>query len=574
MSNKKPRTCDLYTPFEEGSASSWEREYPRPQMKRDSYVSLCGEWELYVKKDGSETPLGGIRVPFVPESRLSGICRELAEGEQYIYRRTFVTDEINGRLLLHFGAVDQIAAVWVNGRLAGEHIGGYLPFTLDITELVTAGENSLCVEVTDALDIELPYGKQCKKRGGMWYTPISGIWQPVWLEEVAKNYISSLRITPALDRVTIETKGGNAEKRLILHTDAGEREYSYTGDSITVEVDYPRLWTPEEPYLYEFTLSDGEDKIDSYFALRTVSIETRAGQSYICLNGEPYFFHGLLDQGYFSDGIYLPASPEGFAWDIRTMKALGFNTLRKHIKTEPDIFYYYCDKYGMIVFQDMVNSGKYHYFIDTVLPNIGIKRGFTHHATEQRRDRFESDSRETADLLYNHPCVCYYTIFNEGWGQYDADRIYRMLKEHDPSRIWDSTSGWFVEKESDVVSDHVYFKRISPKPNTARPIVLSEFGGYSCRIDGHSFNLDKNYGYRTYNTVEEFTRGLEELYRGEIIPAIGKGLCAAILTQVSDIEDETNGLCTYDRRVVKADLKKMQALSRDLVAAFKAKIGE
>jgi hypothetical protein len=300
-------------------------------------------------------------------------------------------------------------------------------------------------------------------------------------------------------------------------------------------------------------------------------VEKRGDLSYICLNGKPYFFHGLLDQGYFSDGIYTPASPTGYKHDILTMKSLGFNMLRKHIKIEPSIFYYYCDKYGMAVFQDMVNSGKYSYLIDTVLPTAGIKKGISHKATEKRRAQFESDAGETVSLLYNHPSVCYYTIFNEGWGQYDADNVYKKLKPLDPSRIWDSTSVWFNEALSDVKSEHVYFRRLDLKPDPSRPLVLSEFGGYSCKIPEHSFNLDKTYGYKFLKTPAELQAALENLYLNEVVPMIDRGLSAAVLTQVSDVEDETNGLMTYDRKILKVDTEKMLSVSQKVYRAFYSK---
>lgn len=567
MSEKK-RICQLETPFEKDE-SPWS-EYPRPQFRRSSYLPLCGSWELSVLKDNNETHLGEITVPYPPESRISGINRMLSPLEKYIYKKRFTLPEnfIKSRVLLHFGAVDQLSRVWLNGEFLGENAGGYLPFSFDITDMLSDGENQLTVEVTDALDEELPYGKQRYKRGGMWYTPISGIWQTVWLESVPENYIGSVKLTPALDGITIDVNGGREEKRIAIQTEKGEIVREWTGNSVTIPIENPINWTPENPHLYSFTLTDGNDEIQSYFALRTITIETVNGQAYICLNGKPYFFHGLLDQGYFSDGIYTPASSQGYLWDIKTMKKLGFNMLRKHIKIEPDLFYYYCDKYGMIVFQDMVNSGKYNFFIDTALPTAGIKRGIKHPATPKRRMYFEQSARLTAEQLYNHPCVCCYTIFNEGWGQYDADRIYRELKQLDPSRVWDATSGWFSEKESDVQSEHVYFRKIKLKADPGRPLVLSEFGGYSCKIENHSFNLDDNYGYKLFSTAEELTAGLYQLYKNEIIPAIEQGLCAAVLTQVSDVEDETNGLVTYDRQLVKVDEKTMKEISAQLFAAF------
>ncbi len=574
MAKNAEKICQLVTPFENDTdTSSWEA-YPRPQLKRNSYLSLCGQWELYSKKDSDETFLGSICVPFPPESRLSGICRKKEKNELYIYKKSFTLNKsfISQKVILHFGAIDQIAKVYLNGHKLGEHIGGYLPFFFEIEKYLSEGENRLTVEVEDELDTELAYGKQREKRGGMWYTPISGIWQAVWLESVPENYIKELKITSSLDSVTIQTIGGLSKKKLSLHTQAGTVDHTYSGDTFTLKIDAPKLWSPEDPHLYYFTLTDGEDTVESYFALRTVGIEKRDGISYICLNGKPYFFHGLLDQGYFPDGIYLPASPEGYKFDILTMKSLGFNMLRKHIKIEPELFYYFCDKYGMIVFQDMVNSGKYNYFLDTVIPTIGMRRGITHKATEKRRKHFESDSQTTVQLLSNHPCVCYYTIFNEGWGQYDADRIYDKLSSLDPGRIWDTTSGWFTEKKSDVKSEHIYFKKIKLKPDPNRPLVLSEFGGYSLKIEGHSFNLTNNYGYKNFHSKEELTEGLTNLYLSQVLPEIeSHGLCATVLTQVSDVEDETNGLCTYDRKIIKVDRDAMNCIYEKLLSAFLTK---
>ncbi len=569
-----PRLCSLHTPFESDSSTSWEEEYPRPQMKRDSYLSLCGSWELSCKKGDQEEQLGTIRVPFPPESRLSGIERQLGADEQYIYRKTFsLPNDLHcGHVLLHFGAVDQIATVYVNDIRMGDHVGGYLPFTLDITEALQAGENHLRVDVIDTLDPELSYGKQRKSRGGMWYTPISGIWQPVWLECVPEEYFTSLKLTPSMETITIQVNGGKADKLVTIQTPDGTVEHRFTGTETTISIPNPVHWTPENPHLYPFTLTDGTDTVESYFALRTVTVEQVNGQAYICLNGNPMFFHGLLDQGYFSDGIYLPAAPAGYLYDIQTMKSLGFNMLRKHIKIEPDLFYYYCDKYGMIVFQDMVNSGKYNFLIDTALPTIGLKRGISHRASSRRREAFEHDSAETVALLHNHPCVCYYTIFNEGWGQYDADRIYNEMKALDSSRIWDATSGWFVGQESDVTSEHVYFRKLNLKTDPEHPCVLSEFGGYSWKLPDHSFNLDQTYGYKKFTDRDAFVRALEDLYRKEVIPAIRNGLCAAVLTQVSDVEDETNGLVTYDRQVVKVDAAPMSALANELHLAFDSTI--
>ncbi len=564
------RTTRLKTPYEESMTVVPFSRYPRPQMARDSYLCLNGTWELSVRCGKTQMTIGEITVPFVPESALSGIERAFQKRDILVYRRVFSLPDnfVRDRVLLHIGAVDQTARVFVNDTKVAEHEGGYLPFSCDITAVLHDGENHLCVEVEDPLDTALPYGKQRRRRGGMWYTPVSGIWQTVWCESVVENAITSLRLTPTLDSVTLETVGGAEEKVLILHSEDGDRTYSYSGDVFTLAVENPHLWSPEDPYLYRFTLQTGHDTVTSYFALRTVSVGEVDGYQRLLLNGKPYFFNGLLDQGYFSDGIYLPATEDGYIHDIQTMKACGFNTLRKHIKIEPDVFYYECDRPGMLVFQDMVNSGDYRFLRDTALPTVGFKKQLPTPVSKRRREYFRQSVEQTIALLYNHPCVVYYTIFNEGWGQHDADRLYHFCKFQDPSRIWDATSGWFFEKDSDVQSEHVYFKPIRLQAGE-RPLVLSEYGGYSCKIPDHSYNLDKTYGYRFYDTTDAFFDALTTLYREELVPAVQNGLCAAILTQVSDVEDETNGLLTYDRQVCKVDPTAMATLNEMLYAAFR-----
>jgi MFS family permease len=567
---KKPSlNKDLKTPFEEDKEGAWNI-HPDPMMKRDNYLSLCGEWDLSVKSKKGVNPLGSITVPYPPESRISGVERELKKSEKYLYGKKFMlSDEMSkDRIILHFGAVDQIATVTLNGKYLGEHIGGYLPFEFDITDAVESGENTLTVEVTDDLDHNYGWGKQRRDRGGMWYTPISGIWQSVWLESVPENYIKSFRITPSLTGVTIEIEGGEDEKKLTLKESG--KKYVFSGNKAFIEVENPQTWTPEHPYLYEFTLESGSDKIESYFALRTVSIEDKNGKKYICLNGKPYFFHGLLDQGYFSDGIYTPATPEALKNDVLRMKECGFNMLRKHIKIEHKLFYYYCDKHGMAVFQDMVNSGDYSFIADTVLPTAGLRKGFTRKANSRRREAFEKDSENTVSILCNHPSVVYYTIFNEGWGQFDADGQYERLKALDGTRIWDATSGWFTAKKSDVQSEHIYFKKLDMKCDGSKPLVLSEFGGYSCKIEDRSFNLDKTYGYKFFADAEKFEEALEKLYVDEVIPMIDRGLCASVYTQVSDVEDETNGLLTYDRQILKVDKERMKRISDAVISAFES----
>ncbi len=554
VGRRAPRTVTMTTPYEVGGVP--HDYHPTPSFRRDNYVNLNGEWHLSVLWGSKTVYEGPVIVPFAPESLLSGVERITKPGECLVYRRSFSHEEAGSRQLLHFGAVDNEARVYVNGREAGRHVGGYLPFTLDITSLVTPGENTLEVRVRDDLDHTYPYGKQRHARGGMWYTPVSGIWQTVWLEQVPEVYIRSLRIDTTLDQVTVTVKGGAEDKVLTL---MGE-EHPFRGETVTLPIKEPRLWTPEAPHLYEFTVRAGEDEVASYFALRTVGVTEGEGQVRMTLNGKPYFFHGLLDQGYYPDGIYTPASAEGFREDILRMKSLGFNMLRKHIKIEPDIFYYYCDFYGMAVFQDMVNNGRYRFLYDTAMPTIGFK---ALPRTERRavREAFFEAAEDTVARLYNHPSVVYYTIFNEGWGQHDSRAAYERLRPQDPSRLWDTASGWFGKGPSDVQSEHVYFKRADFAFDKTRPAVLSEFGGYSCNVPGHVFNLDKVYGYKRCPTQEALTHDLAALYREQIVPLVERGLSAAVYTQVSDVEDETNGLLTYDRRIVKPDADVMRELA-------------
>ncbi len=557
----KPKTCELKTPFEaEMKEVPWD-EYPRPMMKRDSYICLNGTWALKILQGNNVRYDGKIKVPFPAESRLSGVKKDIGKKDILVYSRKFTLPDgfKKDKVLLHFGAVDQTCEVYVNDFLAVEHEGGYTPFCADITKMLNDGENTLTVKVSDPLKKELPYGKQRKDRGGMWYTPVSGIWQTVWLESVAENHIESIKITTNTTSAKIEVFGGLKDKTLVFEG----KNINFSGSEITVTPKDPKTWSPEEPYLYSFELISGEDRISSYFALRKVEIK---GEK-ILLNGKPIFFHGLLDQGYFSDGIYLPATPKGYENDILEMKKQGFNTLRKHIKIEPQLFYHYCDKYGMIVFQDFVNSGKYSFIIDTALPTVGLKKGVTHKASAYRRESFIKTAEKTVEILNNHPSVLYYTIFNEGWGQFDAENIYERFKALDPTRIWDATSGWFQTNKSDVLSEHIYFKPLKLQ-NDGRPLILSEFGGYSYKIDGHSFNLDKTYGYRFFTDGNEFKSEIIKLYTEQVISAIEHGLCGAILTQVSDVEDETNGLFTYDRQVLKTDTESMAEMAKQLYETF------
>ncbi len=555
----------LYT--EQGKAldgTPWD-VYPRPQMRRKSYVNLNGVWALTVK--GQAEPFS-IRVPFCPESLLSEVHQHFPEGSTLSYRRTFrLPNGFNqGKVLLHVGAADQVAEVYVNQQFVGRHAGGYTAFTLDITDaLKDDGENELEIRCTDDLsDTSFPYGKQTLRRGGMWYTPVSGLWQSVWLESVPSEYIEELRIEnrgygvhisirPALDGVvTVEGLG----------------EFPLKDGRAVITPDALHLWCPEDPYLYSFSVQTDRDRVESYFAIRSIETKIVGGIPRLCLNGEPYFFHGLLDQGYWPDGIYTPAAPECYAQDILAMKKLGFNTLRKHIKVEAEEFYYQCDRLGMIVFQDMVNNGDYHFLRDTALPTVRLQKRDDRkmHPVPKTRARFLENMKETVAQLGNHPCILYWTVFNEGWGQFDSDEVYKTLRALDDTRIIDTTSGWFRRQNSDVESLHIYFGPWNQIRLYKKPLVLSEFGGYTYPVEGHLFNPNRAYGYKTCKTKAEFQEQILALYRGKILPSIPKGLCGAICTQLSDVEDEINGFLTFDRKVCKVEEGAMTALAQELQA--------
>lgn len=534
--------------------------HPRPQLRRGKVWILNGCWDF---KAASFS--GTIRVPFPTESALSGVEKHFDEGTllRYSLRLPEIPRNEGDIVLLHLDAVDQEADIFINDVFVSKIHTIEGRRGIDITSFLSE-ENTLAVCVTDDISRkQYPYGKQTLKRGGMWYTPFSGIWQNVWIEVVPENYIRSLKIRTSLTEAVIEIDG--PENGVVLFE--GE-EVPYESGELTLCPKHPVCWTPDNPKLYDFTVRAGSDEVHSYFALRTLSVQKENGISRLCLNEKPFFFHGLLDQGYWPDGICTPPDPSCFAEDILAMKELGFNTLRKHIKLEHEQFYYDCDRLGMIVFQDMVNNGPYSFFRDTLLPTIGIKRlnDRSLNPDPKNRQMFLEMMERTVAALFNHPSICCWTIFNEGWGQFNAAQAYDCLKAMDSSRFIDTASGWFLPEKSDVLSLHVYFKAFR-MTFSEKPVLLSEFGGYSCKIPGHSFNKTKTYGYRFFKDPSIFMDALEKLYLEEILPAVMQGLSGAIYTQVSDVEDETNGLLTYDRAVCKTDKKRMQKIARQLRSA-------
>ena len=572
---------------------------------------------------------------------MSGVNRQLHPGQVLHYRRRIFVGEAlesaetvetaettgtgriflpeGGHYLLHFGAVDQICSVYWNGKFVGSHEGGYLPFTFDVTAFLQPGENELALSVRDFSDTSwYARGKQKLQNGGMWYTAQSGIWQTVWLEYVPRKYIRQLKLTPCYDAAVLKLKimtnrasadtggengtlhaenGGMREANNAAETDPenfASVKVSLRGIPIT-EAEFPvnrtsciplpgfESWSPENPVLYDLEITYGQDRVSSYFAMRKISVEKEgSGIPRFYLNNQPYFHNGLLDQGYYPDGLYTAPSDEALQADIRKMKDLGFNMLRKHIKVEPDRWYYHCDRIGMLVWQDMVNGGTdYHMHFVCTMPNVAM---WTNRIIPDSRWMYRLFSRQDAagraayyrelkemiQVLYNHPCIVQWTPFNEGWGQFDAAKASKLVRKLDPSRLIDEASGWFDQGGGDMYSIHNYFRPIRVKPQKdGRVAALTEYGGYACRIPDHSY-CETVYGYRKYNSQEALTRAMEKLWEKGLIPAAGRGLGAAVYTQVSDIEEETNGLLTYDRKVVKVDEERIRRINEKLLALFKA----
>ena len=555
-------------------------EYPRPQMRRNSCLNLNGRWE-YAITDSDESPPrwdGTILVPFSPESALSGVGRSLQPGQTLWYRREVIVPQgfipADGRLLLHFGAVDQEAAVYWNGRLLGRHMGGYNAFTLDATDAL-GPRNSLVVRVHDDTDASFhSRGKQKTRRGGIWYTPQSGIWQTVWMEAVPRHYIESLRIVPLFDQSAVEVMVRCSQPLQCEATVDGRTVPFTSGEPARIPMPDFRAWSPEDPYLYDLSVTLGEDRVESYFGMRKMEVRAdRGGVKRLFLNGEPYFQSGLLDQGYWPDGLYTAPSDEALIYDIQTAKAMGFNLLRKHIKVEPMRWYYHCDRLGMLVWQDMPSGGGKYRFSTITLPLVtGIHRRDNHYrafarASSQGRGEYMDELEEMVGQLFNAPSVVLWVPFNEGWGQFDSTLVMERLRALDPTRPVDPASGWHDQGAGELRSLHVYFKPFRfRRDRRGRALALSEFGGYNLRVDGHCFN-QKDYGYRRLPDAAALWRDFSRLYEREVLPAVPRGLCASVYTQLSDVEDELNGLMTYDRRVVKLDADEVRELNERLKEA-------
>ena len=579
-------------------------EYPRPAMRRDSCEILNGPWQ-YAITQTAEYPAawqGSILVPYSPEAPASGVNRTLQPGQWLHYHRLFAPPAgEGGRVLLHFGAVDYACAVQVNGHLAGGHRGGYWPFTLDITDLLNGtGRNSLWVAVQDPTGHGTQArGKQTLKPGGMFYPAQSGIWQTVWLERVPDNYIQTLTVTPDYDARTVTVRVHTAKPGgavnlwamvraggVTIAEDWGSDEADQDGEvTLNIPEEHFFPWSPDTPFLYDLTVgtNQGEeaefDTVHSYFALRKWSCAPDAhGVLRFCLNDKPILLNGLLDQGYWPEGLYTPPSDAAVERELSEVKALGFNLLRKHAKIEPQRWYYHCDRLGLIVWQDIVNGGSaYNLWFVTYLANVlqPLLRRFPDgkaaysllsRAKPAGREEYAHELADTVQALRCHPCIACWVPFNEGWGQFDAGKAVQALRALDGTRLVDEASGWFDQGWGDVHSLHNYFYPLRIRPQK-RTVALSEYGGIAWPMPGHE-PPRKTYGYGTAKDRQELTARYKKLQLKTVLPQLEKGLSALVYTQLTDVEDEVNGLFTYDRAAVKPDANAVRSVNAALAAEF------
>ena len=575
----------LKTPFETTDIPL--SEYPRPQFQRDSYITLNGKWQyaIYRNSEKFDGYQGEILVPFSPESLLSGLPEGtlVTPNDVLYYHRTFTlpSEFIKSKTFIHFGAVDYACKVSINGRVVGEHTGGYTPFSFDVTDYIYSGANSIEVVVTDPSDTSYhSRGKQALKHGKIWYTPQSGIWQSVWLESVPETYLKDITIIPDIDNdcivLRLDKPQGVVAEIIVADNGVALSKTICDKDMAVISMTDYELWCPENPKLYDIVIKVGDDIVKSYFGMRKFSIVTdNLGFKRLGLNNKPYFHKGVLDQGYWSDGMLTPPANSALEYDVKLVKSMGFNMIRKHIKIEPLRWYYHCDKEGILVWQDMVSGGEKYNFLyigflaflekhikdDSEAQYKKLARG-----NKDGRDEFEKEVRETMNYLKNVVSLSVWVPFNEGWGQFDSVRITKEMKKIDNTRIIDSVSGWNDQGKdsSDLKSRHIYFKPITVPRKDKRCYVLSEFGGYSLPIKEHMFSPDKIFGYKVYKSTDALADGFTKLYEKSILPLVDKGLSATVYTQVSDVEEEINGLVTYDRKVVKFPINLMKSLNEKL----------
>ncbi len=553
-------------------------EYPRPQLVRSSYLNLNGWWDYAITALDAGPPDtwdGSILVPFSPEAPLSGVRRQLQPDQLLWYRRTLTLPEgfhaAGQRLLLHFGAVDQSATVWCDGAEVAHHEGGYLPFTADLTDVLGATTSSLVVRVRDLSNNRGPSsGKQRLARGGIWYTAQSGIWQTVWAESVPATYVDRLTLVPLLDDAALEVTvhatsadrppGDTAIVRVLADGAKVGVAQGRPGVPLRIPLTLIRPWSPDDPFLYDLEVTLGEDRVTSYAGLRTFGVSLDgAGHPRLTLNGEPLTHVGVLDQGYWPDGLMTAPSDAAMQYDIATMKRLGFAVLRKHVKIEPLRWYAHCDRLGMLVWQDLVNGGERYRTAAVTSPGrwpVRLRdtwRAVLGRSDPAGRDQFRAELRDCVETLDAVVSLALWVPFNEGWGQFDARRVAAELREVDPTRLVDHASGWHDQGVGDLHSLHVYGRPFTVprrRRRDRRALALTEYGGRALAVEGHVWG-DDVHGYRRSGSAAELGGWFTALHRDQLGPAVAEGLAATVYTQLSDVEDEVNGLLTYDREVLK-----------------------
>lgn len=558
-------------------------EYPRPQLVRDkNWKNLNGLWDYAITSKNVTSPKayqGKILVPFAVESSLSGVGKTIDKNNLLWYKTSFtLPSSMKNTILLHFGAVDWRTEVFLNGEKIGTHEGGFDPFSFDLTPfLKKGGKQEITVSVWDPTDEgPQPRGKQLRKPEGIWYTPVTGIWQTVWLESVPKTYIASTQQTPDIDTkalaVTADVKSMQTGDKLKItaldgQTQVAEQEIDATGTA-TLNISNPKLWSPSSPFLYNLKIAvvrKGKiiDEVKSYFAMRKSSMgPDKNGVQRMLLNNEFVFQYGPLDQGWWPDGLYTAPTTEALIFDIIKTKEMGFNMIRKHIKVEPALWYYECDKLGMLVWQDMPSGDLGNQWE----PNLGQMGGTDKDRTAESEAIYKKEWNKIMDDLHNFPSIVVWTPFNEAWGQFKTKEIAEWTKKKDPSRLVNSASGGNHVITGDIVDLHHYPNPAMPRPDLFGPthaIVLGEYGGLGLPVEGHTWKKDNNWGYQTFKTADElfekyatFMTTMESL--------ISKGLSAAVYTQTTDVEQETNGLMTYDRKIIKVPAVKLKQVTEKL----------
>ncbi|MGB8491048.1 MAG: chitobiase/beta-hexosaminidase C-terminal domain-containing protein [Bacteroidales bacterium] len=547
-------------------------EYPRPDLVRNRWLNLNGLWQYSI------TPLnakpekwdGEILVPYPVESALSGVRKKITENDNLWYRRTFRIPNPwrNKLILLNFEACDWETTVWIDGKEAGTHRGGYDPFTFDITPLLgDPKEHELLIKVWDPTDRGTqPRGKQVLNPGGIWYTPTTGIWQTVWIEPVDKSYISSFRIVANPDNGTVTFKAevvncADCNLKLTVRSEGriAATASGTAGELISLKIDNPALWSPGKPFLYDLSaeLNNGNgvtDNVDSYFGFRKTGIgKTEDGFTRILFNNEFIWQNGPLDQGFWPDGIYTPPTETAMKYDLEQLQKMGFNMLRKHVKVENRRFYYICDLMGLLVWQDMPSGDM---FISGTMPDIS--------RSKEASDQFEFELKRMIETKFNHPSIIMWIPFNEGWGQFDTERITKLISDYDPTRLVNSASGWTDRGTGKIKDVHHYPDPVVPKPEQDRAIVLGEFGGLGFPVQGHTWEK-KAWGYRNMADTLQLLEKYESYYDQIHKFVRENGLSATVYTQTTDVETETNGLMTYDRRINKMGVKNVYNANADMI---------